>query len=253
MSTMTRAPVRQPLGGAACDQREELHGVRNPLHRLPLPPDRDRGDLLRREGQSRPADGKRTGSLEHQGRRSCSARSACSWAPYSGRSSSMTIVAAGGGPSGCRPLVLLPDDRPCRAVGLGLSPTVFRCETAVHCAPPRDRRRADRVRTPRLARGPRAVGRELHTPGHRFLSEDEDFRGDAPSSRFARAPARPRLVGTILGACTLRHDPGREWHNPMKAPPCMRWRGLHLAFVVKAARFLGPLSHPSAFTEPLTI
>ncbi len=41
---------------------------------------------------------------------------------------------------------------------------------------------------------------------------------------------------------SLHMIPYVQWHNPMKAPPCMRWRGLHLAFVVKATRFLGPLS-----------
>jgi hypothetical protein len=59
--------------------------------------------------------------------------------------------------------------------------------------------------------------------------------------------------GKELTGVSLHMIPGTWWHNPMKAPPCMRWRGLHLAFVVKAARFLGPLSHLSAFTEPLAI
>jgi len=35
----------------------------------------------------------------------------------------------------------------------------------------------------------------------------------------------------------------------MKAPPCMRWRGLHLAFVAKAARFLGRIFTSRPFTE----
>ena len=52
---------------------------------------------------------------------------------------------------------------------------------------------------------------------------------------------------------SLHMIPRARWHSAMKAPPCMRWRGLHPAFVARAARFLGPISHLSAFTEPLAI
>ena len=52
---------------------------------------------------------------------------------------------------------------------------------------------------------------------------------------------------------SLHMIPRARWHNAMKAPPCMRWRGLHPAFVARAARFLRPISHLSAFTDPLAI
>ena len=58
--------------------------------------------------------------------------------------------------------------------------------------------------------------------------------------------------GKGLTGVSLHLIPRARWHNVMKAPPCMRWRGLHPAFVARAARFLRPVSHLSAFTEPLT-
>ena len=86
----------------------------------------------------------------------------------------------------------------------------------------------------------------------RRTAEVGELRGGGPSSRFARAPAgcvwttHPRRVSLAL-------IPGAEWHNAMKAPPCMRWRGLHLTFAMRAARFLGRLSPPGHSPKLTTI
>jgi hypothetical protein len=71
----------------------------------------------------------------------------------------------------------------------------------------------------------------------------------AVSSRAVSRGVRRSAAACNSTACRSTRAGRAQWHNPMKAPPCMRWRGLHLAFAVKAARFLGPLSHHSAFTE----
>jgi len=64
------------------------------------------------------------------------------------------------------------------------------------------------------------------------------------------ASARPgRASSTHPRRVSLAMIPGTWWHNPMKAPPCMRWRGIHLAFVAKAARFLGRIFTSRPFTE----
>ena len=57
-----------------------------------------------------------------------------------------------------------------------------------------------------------------------------------------RAREMGRLARKKPRGASLRMIRRAQWHNQMKAPPCMRWRGLHLAFVVKAARFSGPFS-----------
>lgn len=85
-------------------------------------------------------------------------------------------------------------------------------------------------------------------PEHRPLPEDENSRW---RPIFAlRASTRPVTSGRHhRRRVSLAMIPGTQWHNPMKAPPCMRWRGLHLAFAAKTARFLGRFFTSRPFTE----
>lgn len=135
------------------------------------------------------------------------------------------------------------DGRPKSAIA-----TVLRRERR-SSAPPRDRRTRTGFAPLHGARSPRAVWDASPHPEHRLPSEDESSeRRPIFALRAATRPAapgrrHPRRV-------SLAMIPGAQWHNPMKAPPCMRWRGLHLAFAAKPLPdFSGALFTFRPFTE----